>query len=326
MPDLKTLYMRRNVKNAPDIIAWAKNQGFKSALAPGKMHVTLAFSKKPVDHSLLSSSPESKAVQSGGRKVAQLGDEGAVVLHIADAGLEARHKEIHDQTGAEWSHDGYRPHITLTYQPGDIDLSTVQPYDGPIELGPEIVQEVNPKWIDTITEKGNPMTEKADCMGDVHVPAADGKKRKTFKDYWAIQQEAKSKQEKARLPVGEATIIKYSEEQRCVTGWASVVEQDGKPVVDHQGDVMSEADLLKSAHNFMADYRVGKAMHQGGKVGDIVESVVFTKDLQKALGIDLGKVGWLIKVKVSDPAIWKRVKSGELKAFSIGGYGQRVPM
>ncbi len=116
-----------------------------------------------------------------------------------------------------------------------------------------------------------------------------------------------------------------------VWGWASVIERGGKTVIDAQGDQISEGELLKAAHDYMQNSRIGGAMHiykqdnpkEPLSAGHTVESVVFTKDLQKALGIDLGKVGWLIGVRLTDEHVRKAVASGVLKSFSIGGSGVR---
>ena len=59
-------------------------------------------------------------------------------------------------------------------------------------------------------------------------------------------------------------------------------------------------------------------MHET-EAGGIVASIVFTEDLQKQLGIDLGKVGWFGTYKVTDDEVWEKVKSGDLPMFSIGG-------
>jgi len=120
-----------------------------------------------------------------------------------------------------------------------------------------------------------------------------------------------------------AKITKSDSASRIVWGWASVIEKDGESIFDHQGDRIAEDVLAKAAHDFVSDYRVGKVMHSGRKVGALVESVVFTKELQKALGIDLGKVGWFIGMRVSED-VFKRVESGELQAFSIGGIATKV--
>src|SRR6185437_8044235 len=58
--------------------------------------------------------------------------------------------------------------------------------------------------------------------------------------------------------------------------------------------------------------------------GKVVESMVLTKDLQQALGIDIGKEAWLIGMKVENPYVLKMIESGQLAGFSIGGVGKRV--
>lgn len=118
-------------------------------------------------------------------------------------------------------------------------------------------------------------------------------------------------------------VLKVDDDQRLVYGWASVIEENGQAVVDSQGDMIAEPVIQKAAHGFILEARAGKLMHEGSPVGDIVESMVFTKALQQALGVNLNKVGWLIAYKVRDDALWKRVKAGDFPAFSIGGRGRR---
>lgn len=125
---------------------------------------------------------------------------------------------------------------------------------------------------------------------------------------------------------GSTFVFKANAKKRLVYGWASVAKKDGEDVEDLQGDVITDIDNLREVvHDFMGT-RVGKAMHEGAQVGTIVDSMVFDKDLQDALGIDLGCEGWFVGYKVTDDAVWKRVESGELAAFSIGGSGERTPM
>lgn len=115
---------------------------------------------------------------------------------------------------------------------------------------------------------------------------------------------------------------------QVVYGWASVIEKDGIVVTDSQGDRISESEMTKAAHDYMLTSRHGGLMHWQGdngplRGGEIVESLLFTKDLQNALGVDLKKVGWLIGYKVSDD-LWPLAKEGRLPMFSIGGSGRRV--
>lgn len=126
---------------------------------------------------------------------------------------------------------------------------------------------------------------------------------------------------------------KVNDEQRLVYGWASVVKQNGKPVVDWQDDVIPVAELQKAAHLYVQKARVGKRMHGGGQVADLVESFVVAKDssfgaLLKALDIEmpdpLPVEGWWVGFKVNDDNTWDAIKKGKLRAFSIGGGGKRV--
>lgn len=113
---------------------------------------------------------------------------------------------------------------------------------------------------------------------------------------------------------------------RFVRGWASVIEKDGKPVEDHQGDVIEMAELRTAAHRFVSNARVAKAMHKGQQVGDVVESVLIDDEFAKAVGMTDTRRGWWIGMEVLDESIRKRVRSGELRAFSIGGKGRRTKM
>lgn len=119
-------------------------------------------------------------------------------------------------------------------------------------------------------------------------------------------------------------ITKIDAEQRLVYGWASVYSQAGQPVIDKQGDRISEAEVVKMAHRFISEARVAKALHTSPQIGVVVESLVLTDAIQKALGIDLGQSGWFVGMRVDDDAAWERVKSGELRTLSIGGKGIRI--
>jgi hypothetical protein len=121
-------------------------------------------------------------------------------------------------------------------------------------------------------------------------------------------------------------IAKFDADKQMVWGWASIYERDGQVVIDHQDDMIHEEDIVEAAHSFVSDARVGKAMHSGDQIGEIVESVVLTRDLQKVLGIDLKMAGWLIGMHVQSPEVWSKVKDGTLKSFSIGALVERIPV
>lgn len=112
------------------------------------------------------------------------------------------------------------------------------------------------------------------------------------------------------------------DEQQIIYGWASVLKKNGVDYVDSQGDIIKEATMIKAARDFMLN-PVALAQHKGDQIGRIVESMVMTEELQKSLGIDLGMVGWLVAMHITDADTWKKAKSGEFTGFSIGYYARR---
>lgn len=124
-------------------------------------------------------------------------------------------------------------------------------------------------------------------------------------------------------------IYKAREDEGLVSGWANVaINKDGSVPLDWQDDVIAPETLEKAAIGFMLDYRGSGEMHKGNSKGTVVESIVFTKEKQKALGIPEGNVpeGWFITVKVHDPEVFAKVKDGTYRMFSIQGTAKRVKL
>lgn len=152
----RTLYVSRRVVNADEILAWAREQGFTSTLTAEQLHVTVAFSRTPVDwmevgEAWAGDKAGELTIAPGGARLIEKFDGGAVVLLFNASELSWRHEQI-KQAGASWDWPEYQPHITLTYDPGDLDLSSVEPYRGRIVLGPEVFEEVNEDWRESVEE------------------------------------------------------------------------------------------------------------------------------------------------------------------------------
>lgn len=163
----KTLYVYRPVENAADIIAWAESQGFKSTQPAEKLHVTLAFSKTPLNWAMLhddyhlepsdyaqscgcevvsrsDDNSKRRKISGGVREVKALGKDGAVVLAFESDSLTQRWMDF-KRAGAAWSFPSFTPHITISYDGGAVDLSKGHPYAGDIILGEECWEEVDEK-------------------------------------------------------------------------------------------------------------------------------------------------------------------------------------
>jgi hypothetical protein len=114
-------------------------------------------------------------------------------------------------------------------------------------------------------------------------------------------------------------IKKYEPDQQLIFGWASIVEKNGIPIVDKQKDIIPVSELENAAYEFVLYSRDHGDMHARKGMGKLVESMVFTKEKQAALGVDLGQIGWWVGFKVTDGDLWAAHKRGDRPEFSIGG-------
>lgn len=154
----RTLYIQRKLLNSAALIKWAKSQGFTTTTPADELHVTICFSRTPIDWMTVSSAwnqdkqGRMTIAPGGARLVEPLGDKGAVVLLFNASEISWRHEEIM-RAGASHDFENYQPHVTITYQaPEGLDLSKVEPYRGELVFGPEIFEEVNDDWAVGLTE------------------------------------------------------------------------------------------------------------------------------------------------------------------------------
>ncbi|MNB67106.1 hypothetical protein D3C75_135890 [compost metagenome] len=135
--------------------------------------------------------------------------------------------------------------------------------------------------------------------------------------------------EKARVDSGdEFKIAKSIKEKQMVFGWANVAkDKDGNFPIDWDGDVTLPEQLENAAYSFVLKHRTTGEMHEGEAKGDLVESVMFTKEKMDAMGIPHGIVpeGWWVGFHIPDSDVFAKVKSGEYGMWSVQGKGKRVP-
>lgn len=138
----RSLYVRRDVINRDEIIAWAKAQGIADVV--DDLHVTVTYSRTPVDWMKMGDNWSDNGhggltIPAGGARIMEKFDGGAIVLSFASSSLSWRHEDM-IRNGASWDRMEYQPHVTITYK--DTDVSAIEPYRGNIVLGPEIFEEV----------------------------------------------------------------------------------------------------------------------------------------------------------------------------------------
>lgn len=150
----RTLYVRRDVLNGKEILEHFKSQGFQTTIPVEELHVTITYSKTPVDWMKMGDNWSDNGeggltIPAGGARIMERFGR-ATVLLFASSSLAWRHEDMKRQ-GASWDHPEYQPHVTISYL-FDGDLRNVEPWRGVIKLGPEIFEEVNENWNEEITE------------------------------------------------------------------------------------------------------------------------------------------------------------------------------
>jgi len=153
----RTLYVSRKVLNAAEILAHYKRQGLDSLVDAEDMHVTITYSRTPVDWMAMGecwgNEPDGTiTVRAGGARIMEaFGAENDVaVLTFVSGNLTWRHEDM-VRNGASWDWPEYQPHVSISYS-FDGDVEAIEPWQGEIKLGPEIFKEVDDGWKAKVTK------------------------------------------------------------------------------------------------------------------------------------------------------------------------------
>lgn len=146
-----SLYLRRDLVNADEFRAWAAEQGFTGLV--DDLHVTVAYSRTPLDWMKVGNPWEATLeLPEGGPRAVVRFDGGAIVLEFASSELRWRNEAVLEAGGSS-SRPEYKPHVTITYENPDIDLSKVTPYRGRLVFGPEIFEEIVEEYVPPTSTK-----------------------------------------------------------------------------------------------------------------------------------------------------------------------------
>ena len=127
-------------------------------------------------------------------------------------------------------------------------------------------------------------------------------------------------------------VSKMNTDLKQVFGWASVIELNGEPVIDLQGDIMTIDTIEKAAYSYVHSSRKGGRQHQRDgeepmHVSDMIESFVLTPEKKEQMGLpNTTPTGWWVGFQINDDDTWQAYKDGKLKEFSIHGSGTRKAM
>lgn len=124
---------------------------------------------------------------------------------------------------------------------------------------------------------------------------------------------------------GRIQISKVDADKRIVLGWAyKSLDAAGAPYVDHSGEhiPMSELEALPAP---WGDSDTSGSMHCERGLARLIGWLTVDAQEREALGFGPGDQGLVVKMRIVDDALWKRIKSGELTALSIEGEAEKVP-
>lgn len=166
----QSLYVRRNVLNGEAIRAHFRAQGIDPMTPAEEMHVTLAYSRTPVDWFKIDPIWDDQRanqidVPKGGARMMNLfgkSKKNVLVLQFSAATLSWRFQDFMN-AGASWDWLDFSPHITISYdveqswgqdnskgiglqREWEEKLKALEPWQGEIILGPEIFETLTEDW------------------------------------------------------------------------------------------------------------------------------------------------------------------------------------
>lgn len=134
------LYVSRTLDPdcAETLRGWARAAGLADVMAPEAMHVTVAYSRAPVDWFRFASwyAADRLHLPAGGPRRVETFKDGAIVLRLASDVLARRWEEFR-AGGCSWDFPTYAPHVTIARGPGSADLPRLKAYAGALDFGPE---------------------------------------------------------------------------------------------------------------------------------------------------------------------------------------------
>lgn len=129
------------------IIKYQKDNNIPNPLDSKEFHSTVVYNKSPIINfrCLDELSPSWKGKF---KEMILLPSDAnkALCIEYECAKLTARWQQVLDM-GAAWDYPSFIPHITISYDIGDTDISTFPPYPGPIEIVEEFCNPLDPNYI-----------------------------------------------------------------------------------------------------------------------------------------------------------------------------------
>lgn len=167
-------------------------------------------------------------------------------------------------------------------------------------------------------------------MAAVRIAIPDNGLRVVIKSATATPVKVTSQQpaEVAKSYVPILPVQKQDEDKQIVFGVVLEpgTKRDGT-VDDTQGSVISESEIERAAHLWLARFQNRGLQHKqivNSKV-EIYESYLAPVNITIG-GQKVKKGSWLLMYHILDSALWDKIKKGEIAGFSMGGFARKAPV
>ena len=127
-----------------------------------------------------------------------------------------------------------------------------------------------------------------------------------------------------------SSVLRFADEEKKILVGPAMIPNMAIPRVDDEGKMydvtFSEDTIAEIAKKYMKEARTNDVNqdHKAKGAGTYVYETWLIEDpatdkANQVYGFNLPKGTWMVKMQVEDPEVWKRVKAGELKGFSVEG-------
>lgn len=149
------------VKYSPESVEalqkFMKHHKIPNPIAPNKIHTTLLYSRKYLPNykpqGMLKYPLKARFKEYVVWKTSPPDPKqepwNCLVMKIDCPELEKLHKKYMEEHDAEYDYDEYHPHITLSYNIGNLDVTHLPPFDGHLDIVEEYGENLNLDWANT---------------------------------------------------------------------------------------------------------------------------------------------------------------------------------
>lgn len=128
--------------------AYQYDNNIPNPLSPDEFHSTVMFSKKYIPTFVTLGQIDNWDGRFTKWDIFPSEEENALVLKYDCWQLSERFDKIMSEYDATWEHETFIPHITLSYNVGDLDIKKLPKYDGPIIIIEEFNDDLDLGWAD----------------------------------------------------------------------------------------------------------------------------------------------------------------------------------